>query len=80
MAEPHPRAGEADQLLGSALLQETLSQIEAEAMERAVDARSDDDETRRSALCEVRAIRSVRGQLEAILKPLTKAPRTGSPV
>ena len=60
--------GEAEYLLRNELLQETFARIEADALERCVQAPPGDDETRRLAAMQVRAIRSVRQELEALLR------------
>lgn len=54
---------EADGLLRNPLLVALFADIEKSALEMAVNAKLGDDETRRNALAEVRAIRSVRMKL-----------------
>jgi len=60
-------AGEAKYLHDSELLNEIFDKLEANAFEWALGAHFGDDETRRIAIGEVRAIRSVRGKLKAML-------------
>jgi hypothetical protein len=64
--------GQAEYLLNDDLLKQIFAQIERDALETAISAKPGDDETRRNAIGDVRAIRSVRWQLEAILKAKTK--------
>lgn len=63
--------GEAETLAASELLKEIFAEIEREQVERAIYAKLDDDETRRASLGEVRAIRSVREKLEALIRQKT---------
>ena len=67
--------GEINYLLENAILKEIFDGLERECMEIAVNARPDDDEMRRSALGEVRAIRSVRWKLKALLSAKTNPPQ-----
>lgn len=60
--------GEAELLLDSQLLKDTFAWLEADALERAVNALPSDDETRRVCTMQVRALRSVREHLEALLR------------
>ena len=69
-------AAEAEYLLRSELLNETLAGMERDALERAVNAPSADDEMRRIACETVRAIRQFRTELEAQLR--TQASRKDS--
>lgn len=71
---PDPN-GEAEYLLNNSLLKEIFGQLEADAIERAIDAKSSDDELRRTCTQEVRAIRAVQHQLETLAKGTTKAKR-----
>lgn len=57
-------SGEALRLLNHPILVALFDEQEKNALERAVTAKLDDDETRRTALGEVRAIRSVRRKLD----------------
>ena len=66
------RAGAAEYLLNNDLLKEIFTDIEADALERAVNAKPSDDEARRAATQEVRAIRAVQRQLEVLLRAKTK--------
>ena len=68
--------GEAEYLLNNDLLKEIFDKLESDALETAVNAPLIDDETRRIATGEVRAIRSVRRKLKALCAPTI--PRTGS--
>lgn len=62
--------GDAEYLLGNALLNAAFDALEKSALEGAVHAPMSDDETRRALLGEVRAIRSVRRKLrQALTKP-----------
>ena len=60
--------GEVEMLLGSQLLKDTFARLEADALERAINAQPSDDETRRVCTMRVRALRSVREDLEALLR------------
>ena len=62
MSEHRP-SGEAARLLKHPMLVAMFDQHEKDAMERAINAPVGDDETRRAATGEVRAIRSVRQKL-----------------
>ena len=66
-------------MLDSTTVQEIFAQIERDALETAISAKLDDDECRRCALGEVRAIRSLRRKLEALVRAKTN-PLTGSVV
>ena len=63
-----PPNGEAERLVRAPLLVELFARLEREALERAVSAAPGDDEGRRLALFEVRALRSLRARLEALAK------------
>lgn len=65
--------GEAEYLLDNQLLQKIFAKLEADALERAVNAQASDDEARRIATQEVRAIRAVQRQLRAFVEGETKA-------
>lgn len=69
--------GEAQYLLDNELLKEIFDQIEQTAIESAVCAKVGDDETRRNATGEVRAIRSVRQKLKLLLSDKASL-RTGA--
>lgn len=56
--------GAAEYLRDHPLLNEIFDRLEASAIERAVNAKPDDDELRRTSTQEVRAIRAVRRDLE----------------
>lgn len=56
-------SGEAARLISSPVLTEILEGIEGDAMEQSVLAQPSDDETRRTAMNMVRAVRLVREQL-----------------
>ena len=66
--------GEAKYLHDSELLNEIFDKMEANAFEWAVGVPFADDESRRIAIAEVRAIRSVRGKLKAMLLATNPAP------
>ena len=68
--------GEAEYLLNSELLKEVFADLEASAIERAINAKASDDELRRTSTQEVRAIRAVQGQLRLFLNDKTKAKRS----
>jgi len=59
--------GEAKYLLDNELLNGIFDRMERDAIELAISARLGDDEMRRTALGEVRAIRSVRQNLRQML-------------
>lgn len=59
--------GEAGLLLDSQLLKDTFAKLERNAVEMAVNARFDDDDTRRTGTQQVRAIRSVWSDLRTHL-------------
>lgn len=63
--------GEAEYLLANDTLNEIFDQMERDATERAIYAKLADDELRRLALGEVRAIRSVREELRARIRDAT---------
>lgn len=63
--------GEAEYLLANETLNEIFDQIEKAATERAIYADLADDEKRRIAIEQVRAIRSVREELQARIKAAT---------
>lgn len=65
---------EAAFLLNHPILNAIFSQMERSAIEIAVSAKMGDDELRRSALGEVRAIRSVRQKLDLIAKGRANLP------
>jgi hypothetical protein len=67
-------SGEAQFLLDSEVIKDIFAQIERDAMELCVNAPLGDDETRRDASGEVRAIRRVRQKLEALAKAKTNLP------
>jgi hypothetical protein len=56
--------GEAERLLNHPLFNEIFDALESDAMEVAVQAKPSDDETRRTAMNEIRAIRSLRQKLK----------------
>ena len=64
-------ASEAQFLIDSTTVQEIFVQLERDALETAIGAKLDDDECRRCALGEVRAIRSLRRKLEALVRAKT---------
>lgn len=70
--------GEAQYLHDSELLKAIFDELERDAVELCVNCPVGDDETRRAASGEVRAIRSVRRKLKAMLAKTT--PRTGAVV
>ena len=72
-------ASEAQFLLDSTTVQEIFVQLERDALETAISAKLDDDECRRCALGEVRAIRSLRRKLEALVRAKTN-PGSGTVV
>ncbi len=69
-----PPSGAAQQLLSNPLLNEILDEMERGAVEAAVNAPLSDDEQRRVSTMEVRAIRSLRSQLEIRAAGTTKQP------
>lgn len=75
MAEP---LGEAQYLLEHKLLNEIFDKLEHDATERAIHARASDDETRRTSLEEVRAIRHVRAELKTLAEGSTNRKARGS--
>lgn len=60
------REGAAKELLDNRLLNEIFDQLEDNAKERAISADPRDNETRAIAAMQVRAIRSVRLELESL--------------
>jgi hypothetical protein len=64
-------AGEAQFLLDSKTVKEIFAQLERDAIETAIGAKLGDDECRRNALGEVRAIRSLKWKLEALVRAKT---------
>lgn len=67
--------GAAEYLRDHPLLNEIFDGLEKDATERAIHAKPDDDETRRDALHQVRAIRNVRRELERKASPANPKPR-----
>ena len=59
--------GAAEYLLNDELLKSLFEQMEQDYLERAVNAKAEDDEMRRICTMQVRAIRQVRTDLEALL-------------
>lgn len=70
--------GEAKYLHDSELLNKIFDQIERDAVEAAINAGLGDDETRRNATGEARAIRSVRRKLKVLCAETS--PRTDTVV
>lgn len=66
--------GEAEYLLANEMLIEIFARLERDAIEVAINAPLGDDETRRDATGEVRAIRGVRRKLEALARAKTNPP------
>lgn len=64
--------GEAEYLLGNQLLNDIFSKLVDDALERAVNADPSNDEARRTATQEVRAIRAVQHQLKTLAEGKTK--------
>lgn len=62
------RARAAQAALEIPMFVELLADLEKAATNQCINANINDDETRRNAAAEVRAIRSVRSRLEAISK------------
>lgn len=73
-------SGEAEYLLRNELLNQIFDELERDAVETAINAKPSDDEMRRVATQEARAIRSVRAKLNALLRAKTNPPRTGAVV
>jgi len=61
---PEDRRALAQQLLTNPLMEVVLQEMEQEAVERSIYARLNDDNTRLTAMLEVRAIRDFRTKLE----------------
>lgn len=68
--------GEAMALTKSNLLREIFDEIEHAAIEMAVHAYAEDDESRRTAMNEVRAIRNVREKLKDLAEAKATLSRT----
>ena len=60
--------GEAERLADDPILKSILDELEENAMEIAVHAKIHDDETRRSTMNEIRAIRNLRQKIKEIAK------------
>jgi len=71
-------SGAALELVNSPLLNEILDGFERDAIDAAINAHPSDDETRRVATTEARAIQSLRGKLLSLSKGTTKPPKRGS--
>ena len=69
--------GEAERLLNHPLINEIFDELENDAMEVAVQAKASDDETRRTSMNEIRAIRSLRQKLKTLAEGKTKLPKKG---
>lgn len=74
---PNERRSLAEQITTNPLYDETLSMLEAAAINRGVYAALTDDETRAAAMAEIRAIRAFREHLAAALQDTS--PRKGAP-
>lgn len=61
--------GEAERLADHPLLNKIFDELERDAMENGVYAKSDDDVKRREAMHQVRAIRDVREELKRRAAP-----------
>lgn len=70
--------GRAEALASDPLLNELLDDMERAAFERCVNAKPSDDETRRTATTEVRAIQSLRQQLQSLSRGKTTPAARGS--
>ncbi len=62
------RASLAEQILTNPLLEIVMSELERDATERGIYAPLNDNETRQSAMAEVRAIRAFKASLTASLR------------
>jgi len=69
--------GEAERLLNHPLFNEIFDGLENDAMEVAVQAKPSDDETRRTSMNEIRAIRSLRQKLKTLAEGKTTLPKKG---
>lgn len=69
--------GEAERLLNHPLFDEIFDELENGAMEVAVQAKPSDDETRRTSMNEIRAIRSLRQKLKTLAEGKTTLPKKG---
>ncbi len=70
--------GEAERLLNHPLINEIFDELESDAMEIAVHAKPSDDETRRTSMNEVRAIRALRQKLKTLSEGKTILPKKGA--
>jgi len=75
MAEP---SGIARELVDSPLLNSIFDKLEQEATERAISALPGDDETRRIATEQVRAMRLVRAELKSLANGKTNRTETSA--
>lgn len=65
---PEQRIARARSLIDDALFVQIMAEFEAAAIDRAIYAKATDDEGRRAALCDARAIRDLRQKLTAIVR------------
>ena len=70
--------GEAMRLVRHPIIQAIFDELEADAMEIAVQAKMKDDETRRSMMNEIRAIRALRQKLKSLAKGKVKPAMKGN--
>lgn len=70
--------GDAEMLLNHPLINQIFDGLEADAMETSVYANPSDDETRRTAMNEVRAIRALRLKLKTLAEGKTTQPKKGT--
>lgn len=76
---PRPTPEEARFVAGHPALIAALAMLEQDAMERAISADPRDDQTRRLALDEARAIRALRSRLAALGRPAPETAKGPSP-
>lgn len=69
-------SGHAQQLCDDRLLNEIFDKLEAKAVEAAISAPSSDDEMRLTSVLKVKAIRSVRAELQSLAKGKTNRSTT----
>lgn len=69
---------QAEMLVNNVLLDSILKELEQNAMEMVIHSKPDDDETKRSCVNEIRAIRNLRQKLVELAKEKTNSSVSGN--
>ena len=70
--------GEAERLVEHPIINEIFDELERDAMEMSIQSKASDDETRRTMMNEIRAIRALRQKLKSLAKGKIKMSTKGS--